>query len=79
MFEVKVKGKIIKVIDGASASTTSAARYANTVLEFDDPNRNSEFVQYNSRIYLKASKKIKRNQEIMTYYGDKTSGVINAK
>jgi len=45
MFEVKVNGEIIKVIDGALARTSSAARYANTVLEFDDPERNSTFVQ----------------------------------
>jgi hypothetical protein len=79
MFEVKVNGRVDKVIDGALARTSSAARYANTVLDFDDPERNSTFVQYNERIYLKASRKIKRFQEIITYYGKNTQNVINAK
>jgi hypothetical protein len=79
MFEVKKYKKIIKVIDGANKKTSSAARYANTVLKIDDPMKNSDFVQYDERIYLKASRKIKRFEEIITYYGENTQNIINAK
>jgi SET domain-containing protein len=79
MFEVKVNGKIDKVIDGAKAGTSSAARYANTVLKNDDPMKNSDFVQYRGRIYLKAVKEIQKSKEIITYYGKNTHDIINAK
>jgi SET domain-containing protein len=79
MFEVKVNGRVDKIIDGANARTTSAARYANTVLKNDDPMKNSDFVQYRGRIYLKAVKKILKSQEIITYYGKNTQDIINAK
>jgi SET domain-containing protein len=79
MFEVKKYKKIIKVIDGANKKTSSATRYANTVLKIDDPMKNSDFVQYDERIYLKASRKIKRFEEIITYYGENTQNIINAK
>lgn len=80
MFDVKgANGKVLFVIDAARASTSSAARYTNAVLDYNDPRRNAEFKQYDQKIYLVASKPIKTHQEIISFYGADTSRVICEK
>lgn len=78
LFNVKKDGKIHHVIDGANNRYASAAKYVNSVLDFRDKVRNTEFKQYDKKVYLVASKDIKRNDEFIAYYGDNTIGVINA-
>jgi hypothetical protein len=78
MFDVKDGKKVIHVIDGANNKFASAAKYTNTTRTFADKKRNSEFVQYNKKIYLVASKKLLKNSEIISYYGNDTERVINS-
>jgi hypothetical protein len=77
-FEVRRGRKPVYVIDSANNRNSSAAKFVNTVLEFGDRRRNAEFVQRNMKIYLKATKSIKRGQEIIGYYGENTQGVIDS-
>ncbi|NBP03495.1 MAG: SET domain-containing protein-lysine N-methyltransferase [Proteobacteria bacterium] len=79
MFDVKDGKKVLFVIDGANNRFASAAKYTNTTRTFASRQRNSEFIQYNKKIYLVASKKIRQNTEIITYYGNDTDRVINSK
>ena len=76
MFNVKQNNKIIFVIDAAVARTSSAARYVNSVTDFTDNDRNTEFVQYKQRIYLVATKRISKKDELISYYGEHTDQVI---
>lgn len=77
MFEVKQNNKtILFVIDAAVAKTSSALRYVNSVLDCNDKRRNTEFVQYDKRIYLVAIKKIRKNDEFVSYYGENTDKII---
>jgi len=77
MFDVKSNGKVIFVIDGANSKYASAAKFVNTTEIFFDKHRNAEFVQYNQKIYLKASSKIKEGDEIIAFYGPDTHKIIN--
>lgn len=80
MFDVKAPGnKIVFVLDGASNKHASAAKFVNTVLSWNDPKRNAEFVQYNQRIYLIASKMIQKGDELLSFYGTETLDIIRAK
>jgi len=76
MFNVKHNHKILFVIDAAVARTSSAARYVNSVTDFTDNDRNTEFVQYKQRIYLVATKRISKNDELISYYGEHTDQLI---
>ena len=78
LFDVKDKGKVIFVIDGANNVFASPAKFVNTVRVWSDPQRNSEFKQYRKKIYLVASKPIKTGEEFITYYGPETDKVIEA-
>jgi hypothetical protein len=79
MCDVKVGRTVLHVIDGSNSKKASAVRYANSVLHWGDRKRNSELVQYKHKIYLVATSKIKRNSEIITFYGEDTELVINEK
>jgi SET domain-containing protein len=79
MFDVRDKDKIVHVIDAANSNISSAAKYVNTTLKFRSKDRNAEFIQHNKRIWLKATKKIKQDDEIIAYYGEDTLGVIGEK
>lgn len=76
MFNVKHNHKLLFVIDAAVARTSSAARYVNSVTDFTDNDRNTEFIQYKQRIYLVATKRIAKNDEFISYYGEHTDKII---
>lgn len=76
MFEVKRNKTILFVIDAAVAKTSSALRYVNSVIDCNDKRRNTEFVQYDTKIYLVATKKIRKNDEFVSYYGENTDKII---
>ena len=78
MFNVRKNHKISFVIDAAVASKSSAARYVNSVTSFTDNDRNTEFVQYNQRIYLVAAKQIVKHRELISFYGEDTDKIICA-
>ena len=78
MFNVKHNHKTLFVIDAAVARTSSASRYVNSVSSFTDNDRNTEFVQYKQRIYLVASKKIAKHDELISFYGENTDKIICA-
>jgi hypothetical protein len=79
MFDVKEKGRVIHVIDGANSKYASAAKFTNTTATFKDTKRNSEFKQYKKRIYLVASKTIRNKKEIVSYYGQDTTKMLFSK
>lgn len=77
LFEVSDgRNKVLYVIDGSDPTRTSAARYANTTIDWDDGARNSEFKQYDKKIYLMASKSINKHKEILTFYGHAVKNMI---
>jgi SET domain-containing protein len=76
MFDVKVNGKVIHVIDGANNKYSSAAKFVNSSSSWDSTQRNAEFTQYNQRVYLVATKGIIAGTEIISYYGNDTMRVI---
>jgi SET domain-containing protein len=79
LFDVTHKHKVAFVIDAANNKYASAAKFANSTLTFNDNKRNAEFFQYKQRVYLVASKHIRKNKEIITYYGPDTINVIHAQ
>ena len=79
MFDVHYNNKVVHVIDAAICSKSSAARYVNSTLTIDDINKNSEFIQYNLKIYLVATKYIPPNHEIISFYGRHTLAVLHQK
>lgn len=79
MFDVKLKGRVLHVIDGANNKHASAAKFVNSVLKYSDRKRNSKFVQYDQKIFLVATKKIYANREIISFYGEDTHRVITQK
>lgn len=79
MFDVKKGKKIVHVIDGANNRFASAAKFVNSTRTFASRERNAEFKQYSGRIYLVASKNIRKNKEILAYYGSDTLRIIDAK
>lgn len=78
LFDVTKNRKVAFVIDAANNKYASAAKFANSTLLFTNRKRNSEFFQYRQKIYLVASKKIYKGDEIITYYGPNTIDVIKA-
>ena len=77
LMDVKQNGKVVHVIDGANAKLSSAGRFANTTLTWNDRRRNAEIKQYNKKMYLVASKKIHKGKEILIFYGPDTVKFIN--
>ena len=76
-FEIKANGKIVCIIDAANASRSSPARYVNTIrYAHEERYRNTTFVQYQQKIYLVAIKPIKRDSELIAYYGKFTENII---
>lgn len=71
-FDVKDdNSKVLFVIDGANNRYASAAKFVNAA---DTQNQqNAKYQQYNKKIYLVAIKNIKKNQEILAWYGKDTS------
>lgn len=79
MVDVKENGKVIHVIDGGNKKYSSAGRYANTTKTWKDRKRNAELVQYKQKIYLVASKTIRKDKEILLFYGPETNRIINSR
>lgn len=79
MFDVRKNKNIIHVIDASKPALSSAARYVNSTLRYNDIRRNAEFKQYNQRIYLVASKQILRHREIISFYGEDTETICSRK
>lgn len=69
LFEVKKGRKCLHVIYG-SRCIGRYVNYANC-----KKIQNAKFVQLNSRIYLKATKNIPKNKEILSWYGKNTYNV----
>jgi SET domain-containing protein len=76
MFDVRQGRKILFVIDAGDPKNSSAARYANSVLDFHDKDRNAEYVQHDRKIYLVASKRVRPNEELLSFYGENTENII---
>jgi SET domain-containing protein len=68
MFDVKVNGKVIHVIDSANNKYSSAAKFVNSSSSWHSRQRNAEFKQYNQSVYLVATKGIRAGTEIISYY-----------
>ena len=79
MMDVKENHKVIHVIDAANSRSSSAVKFVNTTLTWNDHKRNAEFTQYNKKIYLVATKKIKTGSEILVYYGPDTKRIVTQK
>jgi hypothetical protein len=73
-FIVRDGVKIKHVIDAVDPTQSSFLRYvnaANTIAQ-----QNSKYVQHNMKIYLKATKMIPANREILAWYGDETNNIV---
>ncbi len=75
MFEVRVRGKVIHVIDAADPEQSSFLRYVNAANKEEDIN--AYFYQYNKKIYMKSCRLIKPGEEILTSYGRDTEFIVN--
>lgn len=60
----------------ANNKYSSAAKFVNTSLSWYYKERNTEFKQYDKKIYLVASKKIRAWTEIIAFYGEETMRII---
>lgn len=74
MFDVKRRGRVIHVLDGAQKRHSSAARYVNAANHASQ--QNAHFVQSGEHILLRALKPIPKNREIIAWYGADTGRVI---
>ncbi len=79
MFDVKHKGRVVHVIDAANKKDSSALRYINACLTPTEKELNTKFKQYKLKIYLVAVKDIKKDTELLAYYGEDTNGVLEQK
>jgi len=79
MFDVKHEKKSAFVIDSYDIRNASAIRYVNSIQHEGEEKKflNTKFVQHNKQIFLVAIKSIKKDQEMVTYYGKFTQGIIN--
>ena len=77
-FEVRGKRKnVTHVIDGANTSYSGPARYVNSIrYEEEQALQNTKFVQQDKKIYLMAIRPIRRNEELISYYGKHTEAII---
>lgn len=74
MFDVREGRKSVFVLDGRNRKFSSFVRYANAANKLSQ--QNTEFEQYDKRIFLRAIKNIRPNSEILTWYGEGTSEII---
>lgn len=65
------------VIDCANKRLSSFVRYANTA-DFEHQ-QNSQFVQVGLKIFLVTLKPLRRNTEILAWYGWNTENVVSSK
>lgn len=68
LFSVRKNGREVKIIDGKDPEKSSWVRFVNTTLENGEGN--ARFFQYKQRIFIRTTKKIKKGEEILAYYGD---------
>ena len=68
-------GRTLFTIDGKNELLSSIARYANAADTLEQVN--AEFVQFRERVFLLATRKIRADEEIITWYGEDTE-VINS-
>lgn len=73
LFDVRKRGRVEYVIDGADASTSSVPRYANAA--DTKGQQNAEWKQYAGRIYMVLTKNVPKEKEILTWYGSSTSNI----
>jgi hypothetical protein len=76
MFDVRQRGRIVHVIDGADSRTSSAPRFANAA--DTEPQQNARWRQHKCRIYMELIKTVARDTEILTWYGKSTNDVVAA-
>lgn len=75
MFDVKEGGrKSVFVLDGKNKRFSSFIRYVNAANIFSQ--QNTEFKQFDRRIFLRAIKNIKPNSELLAWYGVDTNEII---
>lgn len=77
MFDVKVKKKVVHVIDAGNKKTSSFVRFANAA-DTDDQ-QNTKFVQKGTEVFLVSLERIPKNTELLTWYGKQTVDVIDQK
>jgi hypothetical protein len=76
MFNVRQRGKIVHVIDGADSRTSSVPRFANAA--DTERQQNVRWRQHKCRIYMELIKRVARDTEILTWYGKSTDDVVAA-
>ena len=76
LFEVRKRGKVVHVIDGAQWRRSSFVRFANAA-DWEEE-QNSKFVQFKSEIFLVATSDVRAGSELLTWYGRHTAAVITA-
>ena len=76
LFEVRKRGKVAHVIDGAQWRRSSFVRFANAA-DWEEE-QNSKFVQFKSEIFLVATSDVRAGSELLTWYGRHTAAVIAA-
>ena len=74
MFDVKEGRKPVFVLDGKNKRFSSFIRYVNAANTFSQ--QNTEFKQFDKRIFLRAIKNIRSNSELLTWYGVNTNDII---
>ena len=74
MFDVKEGRKTVFVLDGKNKRFSSFIRYVNAANIFSQ--QNTEFKQFDKRIFLRAIKNIKPKSELLAWYGVDTNEII---
>jgi len=77
LFHVNRRGRDDIVIDAGDPCTSAFTRYVNAT--FSDEQQNTAFFQWSERIFLKATRDIPANTELLTWYGDDTEDIVNWK
>jgi hypothetical protein len=76
MFDVRQRGRIVHVIDGADSRTSSVPRFANAA--DTERQQNARWRQHKCRFYMELIKTVARDTEILTWYGKNTDDVVAA-
>ena len=74
MFEVRRRGRVIHVIDGARRRQSSFVRFANAA-DWESQ-QNTAFVQFRGEIFLRTVRPVSAGSELLTWYGRSTAAII---
>jgi len=74
LFDVKDGKRVVHVIDGQDAKTSSWLRYMNAADHRTE--QNSKFVQKGLRIFLETTRVVPLDEELLTWYGNATEHMM---